>query len=470
MSPLISFEEPPGEVGTLNSGEYRPGWYISRGNGVFVPLIAADELPEEVRLKGLSARLSRDDIYRTGIDQSSEYLGEVFSNGFVFKNVVDDPSFEKRKDCLKDLAELSISEANAVNVGRDHMDSLRGPKEQTVQRSPPAHGDKHLNCNIDGIGPTSHRPFPPSGREPDASRKVYCTHWIRTGECDYIQQGCYYKHEMPGRRTLQEIGFRKVPRWWQEQIAATKRSTRSCLEADGFNENGTNRDDESISDGASSTDLPAGNPDTSRWTRAFLPGSEKSPPSKAVPKEHVFGKAQPPKVIPVCGVNPKVDPESNPTSAGVRTQPRTNAPTPCITVDMSPPVISPTAKDSNVPRTPTNSPTYLPTYFVAHHGGHGMSTDNAHTQWSPLPDRGATTTSRAYHAPPTASTYRGCDTNAANDRNINRQGKDVHTVCAAGQKLEKEGDKRYLGKAGERGRTAQEVRGMGRGNQTSENV
>ena len=60
---------------------------------------------------------------------------------------------------------------------------------------------------------------PPSGALPDQDKKIYCTHWIRHGECDYTQQGCMYKHEMPNRETLEKIGFRSVPRWWQERTA-----------------------------------------------------------------------------------------------------------------------------------------------------------------------------------------------------------------------------------------------------------
>ncbi|KAF2812364.1 uncharacterized protein BDZ99DRAFT_461084, partial [Mytilinidion resinicola] len=69
------------------------------------------------------------------------------------------------------------------------------------------------------IGYLGARPPPPSGIEPDSSKKVYCTYWIRTGECDYMQQGCIYKHEMPGVAKLKELGFKEVPRWWKEKNA-----------------------------------------------------------------------------------------------------------------------------------------------------------------------------------------------------------------------------------------------------------
>ncbi|KAK4556565.1 hypothetical protein LTR86_006136 [Recurvomyces mirabilis] len=73
-------------------------------------------------------------------------------------------------------------------------------------------------ANLNYTAPSD--PLPgPSGTAPDSEKKQYCTYWIRTGECDYIQQGCLFKHEMPDRETLESIGFRKVPRWWAEKHA-----------------------------------------------------------------------------------------------------------------------------------------------------------------------------------------------------------------------------------------------------------
>ncbi|KAK0252108.1 hypothetical protein LTS09_012902 [Friedmanniomyces endolithicus] len=71
--------------------------------------------------------------------------------------------------------------------------------------------------------PKSTLPVPPSGTLPDAEKKEYCTHWIRTGECDYTQQGCMYKHEMPDKGTLERIGFRGLPRWWTDRMGVRGR-------------------------------------------------------------------------------------------------------------------------------------------------------------------------------------------------------------------------------------------------------
>ncbi|KAL8820465.1 MAG: hypothetical protein Q9223_001326 [Gallowayella weberi] len=45
-------------------------------------------------------------------------------------------------------------------------------------------------------------------------KKVYCSHWIRNGDCDFMQQGCLYKHEMPDNDTLKAIGIRAMPSWY----------------------------------------------------------------------------------------------------------------------------------------------------------------------------------------------------------------------------------------------------------------
>jgi hypothetical protein len=64
----------------------------------------------------------------------------------------------------------------------------------------------------------------PSGIEPDPAKKVYCTHWIRTGECAFTSVGCKYKHEMPHVEKLRELGFTLgTPKWFQEKAAIAAR-------------------------------------------------------------------------------------------------------------------------------------------------------------------------------------------------------------------------------------------------------
>ncbi|KAJ5732579.1 Zinc finger CCCH-type [Penicillium malachiteum] len=49
-------------------------------------------------------------------------------------------------------------------------------------------------------------------------RKEYCSYWIRHGECDYQQQGCLFKHEMPlDQELLETLGLRDIPRWYRDK-------------------------------------------------------------------------------------------------------------------------------------------------------------------------------------------------------------------------------------------------------------
>lgn len=65
----------------------------------------------------------------------------------------------------------------------------------------------------------------PSGVEPDSSKKQFCTHWIRTNSCDFMQQGCKYKHEMPHREKLKELGFAEIPKWYRDKMAISAGSS-----------------------------------------------------------------------------------------------------------------------------------------------------------------------------------------------------------------------------------------------------
>lgn len=50
-------------------------------------------------------------------------------------------------------------------------------------------------------------------------KKVYCTYWIQTGNCNYMQEGCKYKHEIPkDDDTRRAIGFREFPNWPREEL------------------------------------------------------------------------------------------------------------------------------------------------------------------------------------------------------------------------------------------------------------
>ena len=57
-------------------------------------------------------------------------------------------------------------------------------------------------------------------------KKKYCTYWIRTGNCDYVQEGCKYLHIIPDEATRLSIGIRDMPRWAKEDLPAPVETQR----------------------------------------------------------------------------------------------------------------------------------------------------------------------------------------------------------------------------------------------------
>lgn len=81
----------------------------------------------------------------------------------------------------------------------------------------------HLQANIANITANPNDiPFVlrPTATPGTLGKKVYCTYFLNTGNCNYMQEGCKYKHEFPndeGTRTA--IGLRKLPTWMRDDPA-----------------------------------------------------------------------------------------------------------------------------------------------------------------------------------------------------------------------------------------------------------
>lgn len=76
--------------------------------------------------------------------------------------------------------------------------------------------DAVIDANENATSTAVHTSQADAGTPGTFGKKVYCTHWIRWGECDYTQQGCLYKHEMPDELTLNSIGIRTIPKWFRD--------------------------------------------------------------------------------------------------------------------------------------------------------------------------------------------------------------------------------------------------------------
>ena len=229
------------------STQPRVAYYISRNNGVLVPLIPVDELPYSVRLQGVPRTLRSDQIL------GMQYVATLPLTGTTFK-LQDEVStirstsqstsishsrtrsnspctpFRAPDALARQALANSSAGAGAGNGTSQHplpprpMSAHELATQQWRRPQVPTSSEK-TQATIDAIVAVTHgtntvrstTPPPPSGHIPDQEKKKYCTYWIRTGECDYMQQGCLYLHEMPDLDTLRSIGFRGTPRWWIEK-------------------------------------------------------------------------------------------------------------------------------------------------------------------------------------------------------------------------------------------------------------
>ena len=62
-------------------------------------------------------------------------------------------------------------------------------------------------------------------------KKVYCTHWCRTGNCNFMQQGCRFLHVIPpDEKTRLAIGIRDYPTWPREDPTPPKLAKASSVD------------------------------------------------------------------------------------------------------------------------------------------------------------------------------------------------------------------------------------------------
>ncbi|KAF2020933.1 hypothetical protein BU24DRAFT_469682 [Aaosphaeria arxii CBS 175.79] len=183
-------------------------YYIVRKGAVMVPLIPADRLPCE--LLGVPRQLSHQQISK----QKLEFVAETSEPASLLHMHSVGSAQSSTPKCLAPdhLVRTEASERDPqkhVEVTPAHVSRSLSPIDS---QGPIYPKDTHRSAPIP-------RSLPPSGVEPDPSKKEYCTYWIRTGECAYTAEGCKFKHDMPSMNKLRELGFTRLPLWWKEKTA-----------------------------------------------------------------------------------------------------------------------------------------------------------------------------------------------------------------------------------------------------------
>jgi hypothetical protein len=213
---------------TLSPAEpLRPQFFVTRQNGTMIPLIAADELPSTVSIRGVPRLLSPHDI--SGMTSIGTF------NSRHRQYVVEDMNTARGFQPHRGMPDKSLYSFGFAPPGRrvdqglfhSNQDSLvpTPPRAFGIEEQPPSSAKPisiptaaPVEAGSTASLPPFHHNVPDLPIHHSTGVKEYCSYWLRHGECDYAQQGCLYKHEMPLDRTaLERLGYRDIPRWYREK-------------------------------------------------------------------------------------------------------------------------------------------------------------------------------------------------------------------------------------------------------------
>ncbi|KAJ5190449.1 Zinc finger CCCH-type [Penicillium cinerascens] len=220
----------------------RPSFFCSRPDGTLTPLLAVDDLPLSLSVRNVSRTLTPGDtqgMTSCGVaaPRSDPWVVDGPPTG---SRVVND---EKMNDLHALLFKILREEEVGCEIrssiqeilfrGFDTQSSVPLPAPSAIVaacQTPQVAPHFRYGGNFQGGNPQGNHKHP-------HNKKQYCSYWIRHGECDYSQQGCLYKHEMPMDLVLlDKLGLRDIPRWYREKYGVT-----SLLQSSYSNNRGQNQ-------------------------------------------------------------------------------------------------------------------------------------------------------------------------------------------------------------------------------------
>ncbi|CAI7580488.1 unnamed protein product [Penicillium crustosum] len=193
----------------------RPQFFCTRPDGTLTPLVALDELPTSVTIRGISRTLNAGETQgMTSCGLATQRAEPWFVNG-----VTQSSERDVGKEPLSDMHSLLLQILTNNDVPETMRSSAQAILIQGIERPNGLGGQGTSASGLSPIAPTFYAKNSHTGNKHAASsKKEYCSYWIRHGECDYSQQGCLYKHEMPTDfHTIEKLGLRDIPRWFREK-------------------------------------------------------------------------------------------------------------------------------------------------------------------------------------------------------------------------------------------------------------
>ena len=195
----------------VSEQQLKPQFFVTRPNGSMIALIAMDELPPTINIRNVNLILSPHDI--SGMTGVGTYDTRHQTH------IVEQPNPPVH------FVDRSLTASRFPGPEHDRTSGFpragfqTPPKAFGIQEQAPITPDTNSN-QVDRNAqplPTWHD-LAKHGLTHAPGTKEYCTYWLRHGECDFAQQGCLFKHEMPlDRAELDRIGLRDIPRWYREK-------------------------------------------------------------------------------------------------------------------------------------------------------------------------------------------------------------------------------------------------------------
>ncbi|KAL9608402.1 MAG: hypothetical protein Q9167_006765 [Letrouitia subvulpina] len=210
----------------------KPRFFVSRPDNTITPLIALDELPSSIRLTGVPTIMSAAEttgMMSLGVEErsSGRYMIDMTERSST-------PNSEKPWTHVSSQQQVGLLKVphEGMNEGikKAENETPAECKEKKTQGLPSIDNTQAaIDAMVLAKSSVAEEAPAASGRDSlTRGKKVYCTHWIRRGECDFLQQGCLYKHEMPDVETLKAIGIRGIPTWYLK--AHPERAQKYSLE------------------------------------------------------------------------------------------------------------------------------------------------------------------------------------------------------------------------------------------------
>ncbi|KAJ5322214.1 uncharacterized protein N7506_011344 [Penicillium brevicompactum] len=201
-------------------------FFCTRPHGSMAALIAVDDLPHGVTIDGLPRVLTPGEtqgMTSCGLAETRPEPWTIDGVAHVYPRNLDNnlvaEMHQTLVSLLRDPAIPARVQASVQNLINRTVDSMPGNTNEIVGMTDMSYMQANTNRpaagqNARGNGRANNN----NHQQQQRGKKEYCSYWLRHGECDYSQQGCMYKHEMP--LTLEGItyvGLRDIPRWYRDQ-------------------------------------------------------------------------------------------------------------------------------------------------------------------------------------------------------------------------------------------------------------